>query len=172
MRKILSLAIPVICFVTALFPVYGQTPKEGANNLVVKEISVEGLNNIIKNRNGKYLLLNIWATWCVPCREEFPALNRINEKYKNEVELIGISVDFPDEIESKIKPFLTSLNIGFSNYVNTEKDVDKFVSNLNPEWEGAVPATFLFDTKGKQVKYFTGGKSFEEFEKVISGLIN
>jgi len=172
MRTILSALILILCFLFSLVFIYGQIQKETINNLTIKEINVEDLNNIIKNRNGKYLLLNVWATWCVPCREEFPALNKINEKYKNEIELIGISVDFPDEIETKIKPFLTSLKISFNNYVNTEKDVDKFISNLNPDWGGDVPATFIFDTNGNQIKYFTGGKSFEEFEKTVSGLIN
>ena len=152
--------------------IYCLNPEPGNDSLIVNQISVEDLNGIIKNRNNKYLFLNVWATWCIPCREEFPSLKKINQKYKNKVELIGISVDFPDEVESKIKPFLSSQNIEFNNYVNAEKDVEKFISNLNPDWDGTVPATFLFDLKGNQVKYFTGGKSFEEFEKVVADLIN
>ena len=151
--------------------VFGITPEPGNNSLTVNKITLEELNGIIKNRDGKYLLLNVWATWCIPCREEFPALKKINQKYKKQVDLIGISVDFPDEIETKIKPFLTSLNVEFDNYVNAEKDVEKFISNLNPDWDGTVPATFLFDSNGNQVNYFTGGKSFEEFEKSVLDLI-
>jgi thiol-disulfide isomerase/thioredoxin len=171
MRKT-SLSIILFFFLLpGLNPVYSLDSEPGDNSLTVNQISVKDLNGIIKNRNNKYLLLNVWATWCIPCREEFPALKKINQKYKDEVELVGISVDFPDEVESKIKPFLSSLNIEFTNYVSAEKDVEKFISNLNPDWDGTVPATFLFDLKGNQVKYFTGGKSFEAFENVVTDLI-
>ncbi len=172
MKNIFNSLIIIVILLIGIDPVYGQEKETKVNDSSVEKISIEKLNDLIKNRNGKYLLLNIWATWCVPCREEFPAINKLHEKYKDQIEFIGVSVDYPDEVESKILPFLNSLSIKFTNYVNAEKDADKFISNLNQDWDGSVPATFIFDTKGKQVKYFTEGKTFDEFEKEISGLIN
>jgi thiol-disulfide isomerase/thioredoxin len=152
--------------------VKGQEKAANSSDLKVKTINTGKLNKIIKNRNGKYLLLNIWATWCDPCREEFPALIKLSEEYKDEIEFIGISVNYPDEADTKIKPFLTSVGVNFLNYVNAEKDVDKFISNLNKDWNGSVPATFIYDNKGNQTKHFIGGKTSDEFEKEISGFIN
>ena len=172
MKIYFRLLVLIFIFLIVVFPVLAQKQETGNNNPAVEKIDIKKLNSIIQNRAGKYLLLNIWATWCEPCREEFPALVKLSEKYKDRIEFVGISVDYPDEVDSKIKPFLKSVNSGFANYVNDEKNPDKFISNLNQDWDGSVPATFIFDAKGKQVKYFTGGKTFDEFEKVILALIN
>ena len=79
---------------------YGQSDQQIQENLEVSEITIDGLNEIIKNREGRVLLINIWATWCVPCKEEFPDLIKISNKYGEQIELIGISIDYPDEVES------------------------------------------------------------------------
>jgi len=161
----------LILFIT-INPVNGLGKEASSNDMKIEKISIDQINKIIKNRNGKYLLLNIWATWCDPCREEFPALIKLSKKYKDEIEFIGISVDYPDEADTKIKPFLLLVNSNFTNYVNSERNSENFISNLNQEWNGSVPATFVYDTKGNQIKYFIGGKTFDEFEKEISGFIN
>ena len=126
----------------------------------------------IKSREGKVLIINIWATWCVPCKEEFPDLIKIAEKYSEQIELIGISIDYPDEVESKIIPFLQRLRPNFINYVNVESDAEKFINNLNPDWSGAIPATFFYDSEGKQFLFYEGKLSFEEIENKALQMIN
>jgi len=150
---------------------YSQTDQQNWNNFKVNEISIEELNDIIKIRNGKVLLINIWATWCVPCIEEFPDLIKISDKYGEKLELVGISIDYPDEIDSKILPFLNELQPSFINYVNGESDSDRFINNLNPKWSGAIPATFLYDSEAEQFSFFIGKMSFEEFESETLKLI-
>ena len=140
---------------------YGQTDQQ---YLEVSEITIAELNDIIKNREGRVLLINIWATWCVPCKEEFPDLIKISDKYGEQIELVGISIDYPDEIESKIVPFLNELQPNFINYVNGENDSEMFINNLNPKWSGAIPATFFYDLEGKQYLFYEGKMSFEEIE--------
>jgi len=140
---------------------YGQTDQE---NLEISEITLDELNDIIKNRKGRVLLINIWATWCVPCKEEFPDLIKISEKYDEQIELVGISIDYPDEIESKIIPFLNEFQPNFVNYVNGEKDTERFINNLNPKWSGAIPATFFYDSEGEQILFYVGKMSFEKIE--------
>ena len=87
-------------------PVYPFFKVKIYNPIDVEVISVEDLKEVIKNRNGKPLLINVWATWCAPCREEFPDLVKIAEVYREKIDVIAISVDFPEEIDSKIIPFL------------------------------------------------------------------
>ena len=162
----------ILIMLITISSVNGHEKETSSSDMKVKKINTDQLNKIINNRNGKYLLLNVWATWCDPCREEFPALIKLSEKYKDEIDFIGISVDYPDEVDTKIKPFLKLVEVKFVNYVNAEKDVDKFISNLNQDWNGSVPATFIYDINGNQIKYFIGGKTFDEFEKEISSIIN
>jgi thiol-disulfide isomerase/thioredoxin len=140
---------------------YGQTDQQ---YLEVSEITIAELNDIIKNREGRVLLINIWATWCVPCKEEFPDLIKISDKYGEQIELVGISIDYPDEIESKIVPFLNELQPNFINYVNGENDSERFINNLNPKWSGAIPATFFYDSEGEQFLFYEGKMSFEKIE--------
>jgi len=82
------------------------------SSVEVKEINEDLLNNLIKNRNGKILLINVWAAWCIPCREEFPDLVKLAYNYKDDLDVIAISVDYKDEIETKVKPFLIQ-NYGY-----------------------------------------------------------
>ncbi len=151
---------------------YGQTDQLIRKNLEVSEITIDELNDIIKNREGRVLLINIWATWCVPCKEEFPDLIKISDKYGEQIELVGISIDYPDEVESKIIPFLSELKPNFINYVNVENDTENFINNLNLKWSGAIPATFFYDSDGKQFSFYEGKMSFMEIENEVLKMIN
>ena len=143
---------------------YGQTGQPIQENLEVSEITIDELNYIINNREGRVLLINIWASWCIPCKEEFPDLIKISNEYSEKIELVGISIDYPDEVELKILPFLNEFQPCFINYVNVENDIEKFINNLNPEWSGAIPATFFYDLDGKQFLFYEGKMSFKEIE--------
>jgi len=143
-----------------------------AGEIVVETINVEKIDEVLSNRNGKPLLINVWATWCVPCREEFPDLVNLSEKYKTKIDIVGISVDFPEEIDSKVIPFLEKHNAGFTNFIVDAKDPEDFINLLNKEWSGAIPATFLYDKNGKQLKYLVGKTDLDGFDKMISSVIN
>ena len=145
---------------------------QSAGELVVETINVEKLEEFLSNRNDKPLLINVWATWCVPCREEFPDLIEISKKYKTKIDIVGISVDLPEEIDSKVIPFLEKHNAGFTNFIVDVKDPEDFINLLNKEWSGAIPATFLYDKNGKQLKYLVGKTDLDGFDKMISSVIN
>ncbi len=138
----------------------------------ISVIDRQGIEKIISQRSGKTLLINIWATWCVPCREEFPDLIQLNRKYKSDVDIIGISVDYPDEIDSKIKPFAEKMNVNFSIYISDIKDAEEFINLFDSEWNGAIPATFLFNSNGKIMIKIYGKVDFEYFEDAINHASN
>lgn len=124
------------------------------------------LQKLISDRNGKALVLNIWATWCVPCREEIPDLIKLHQQYSRQADIIGLSVDYPDEVSKRIIPFIKQQNIDYTIFVNGMKD-EELINFFNVKWNGAVPATFIFDHKGKMIQFFEGKKKFEVFEKVL-----
>jgi len=163
--------IIIILFITAglIFPVepvlnYIHPGKDQS----IKEITVKKLQEIINNRDGKPLLINIWATWCEPCREEFPDLVKINNEYGNKLEVIGISVDFPEQADSLIVPFLEEQNAKFTIYVLNVPEPEDFINLLNKKWGGEIPATFIFDKKGVQKKFLFGKQSYEKLVNSIS----
>jgi len=126
------------------------------------------LDQLITNRNGKVLLINVWATWCIPCREEFPDLVKLAKKYqKLNLEVIGISADYPDEIVSKIRPFVKSQQVNFPIFVQNFDKQENFINYFSEDWSGALPATFIYDTSGTQQEFLLGKHSYQEFQKAI-----
>lgn len=167
-RKMLAISIIILFNIFN----YGQSTQQDQQSIEVKVITIPELNEIVNKRMGRPLIINLWATWCIPCREEFPDLIKIAENYSENVEVIGISLDYPDEIDSKILPFLSEHPPNFANYVNGEKDSENFINNLNEEWSGAIPATFFYDSSGKQVLFHQEKLSFKEMEGLVVNLIN
>ncbi len=129
------------------------------------------LENFISKREGKLLLLNVWATWCIPCREEFPALVKLNQKYHhNKVQIIGISADYPDEVEEKVLPFLRQQKVNFPVYVQNFSRQENFINLMNTGWSGALPATFVFDSSGVQRHFVVGKQSYQDFAGLLDDL--
>lgn len=146
------------------------TKGQVVNDIKIEKIDKPKLQKLIKERKGKILFLNIWATWCEPCREEFPSIVKLSNEYKD-VEFIGISVDFFEDVESKINPFLKNNKVNFACYVNDFENDEELINLLNEKWNGALPATFIYDKKGKQIFFLEGKKSYEEFKKFIDKAI-
>lgn len=151
----------MISLMLALLLIYTPEPPPVKGDIT--KAGIKDLQKVIKERKGKILVLNVWATWCVPCKEEMPALNKLAEKNKD-IEVVGLSIDYDDEIETKIKPFLKKQPVAFRVLVNTEKSDEKLINFLSPDWGGAIPATFIYDSKGKLQAVLEGKKSYEEFE--------
>jgi thiol:disulfide interchange protein len=101
---------------------------------------------------GKVVVLNYWATWCVPCRSEIPEFNRMHEELKD-VEMVGISMD-EDGAES-VKPFLKQVPMEYTVGLGT--------GSLN-----SLPVTVVLDRNGKTVQRFDGVAKAEDIRAAIS----
>ena len=138
----------------------------------VRPIDEKGLDSLISHRNGKHLVLNIWATWCIPCKEEFPDLIKLSDSLKTkQVEVVAISVDYPDEINSKIQPFLKKMKPPFRVFVWDFPSQDAFFAQFDKSWSGAIPATFIYDNKGIQQRFLLGKQSNSQFKKAIDDVL-
>jgi thiol-disulfide isomerase/thioredoxin len=158
--------ILVFFLLSAIPESYAQSSK-----ITVEKLDKGKIQNIIKEREGKPLFVNIWATWCVPCREEFPDLIKLAGKYKGKVDFVGISVDYDDEIETKINPFLKNFKVNFPQYVNAFENAEQLINFFDKDWNGAIPATFIFDKYGKKVISIFGKEDFKTFESKILQVI-
>jgi thiol-disulfide isomerase/thioredoxin len=144
---------------------------QSSKNIKVEEIDKSKLEKLIKNRKGKVLLLNIWASWCPPCKKEFPDLVKLAEKYKNsKVEIVGLSVDDKDDLQTEVIPFLQKNNANFKIYIQNFKNIEELISFF-PKWEGAIPLTVIFDKNGKEKKFIIGMRDFEFFDKAIQEVL-
>jgi len=118
---------------------------------------------------GKPLtLLNIWATWCGPCKEELPDLLKLKKNYQAQgLHLVLVSADVKSK-KSEAEAFLKSLGVDFLSFFKGERDLS-FIEGLNPKWQGAIPASVLYDSKGNILDSWHGSKTYKEFEVVIKG---
>jgi thiol-disulfide isomerase/thioredoxin len=149
--------------------------KNTTSAVTVVPIDKKGLKTLVEERHGKILLLNIWATWCAPCVAEFPDLVKLSRAYDtSKVEVVAISADYPDEIESKILPFLRKMNVPFRVYVAQFEHQEDFINAVNPAWSGALPATATYNAQAKQQMFHVGQLAFDDFkhevDKIKGGL--
>lgn len=133
------------------------TPKVKADLPEVKQIDAAGLKEVIKPVLGKPRVVNFWATWCEPCREEFPDLVEIAAEYKDRLDLITISLDDLAEIKREVPMFLAEVKATMPAYLLKAQDEDAAISSLNLPWRGALPMTVLYNDKG-EAAYVKAGK--------------
>ena len=81
--------------------------------------------------------------------------------------VIAISADYPDEIQTKILPFLKQFKLNFPVYVQDFPKPDQFIDTMNSKWNGALPATFIYDKSGQQKNFLIGKRSLKEFKQLI-----
>jgi thiol-disulfide isomerase/thioredoxin len=153
--------------------------RRGANKAAlvpVKEIDADGLRNVLQRgdaQTARPLLVNFWATWCVPCRMEFPDLVKINADYRGRgLEFVLISADDVSEIKTSVPKFLREMRAAsMPAYLLNAPDTEAAISQVDPAWGGELPATFLFDRQGKLAyKHFgiiNAAELRQEIEKVM-----
>ena len=117
--------------------------------VTLNKIDDEGVKKLIKNDSERLRLVNVWATWCGPCRVEFPDLVTINRMYRNrDFEMVTISCDSPD-IEDRVLSFLKKQQASTTNYHFDSEDKDKLAEALGGHWQGAIPFTMIIAPGGK-----------------------
>jgi thiol-disulfide isomerase/thioredoxin len=117
---------------------------------------------------AQVVLLNVWATWCVPCREEFPDLMRVSREYKDRgLRVVLLSADF-GETMSDVPGFLAQHGVDFPSFLRGgDEDDQAFVNGIDPRWSGAMPATWVFDGSGRVRDFWEGRADHARFEQAV-----
>ncbi len=152
-----------------------QTPadpgSEGGSSTHLQQATAQEVLNHVKNTPAQVTLLNIWATWCEPCKEEVPHLVQLLAKYKEQgFNLVLVSADHLSERESA-QAFLLEHQVPPPSFIKGDQELD-FISGLYPEWSGAIPATLIFNAQGEVVDFWQGDASYDEFEARILPHLN
>jgi thiol-disulfide isomerase/thioredoxin len=130
-------------------------------------IGITGVAALIHNNTKKLRLINLWATWCVPCVEEFPELVTLNRMYRDRgFELVSISTD-DSSARPKALKFLEKQQSSSPNYIYTGDDKYKLMEAIDPRWQGALPYSLLVEPDGKIVYAHQGAIDPEELRKII-----
>jgi thiol-disulfide isomerase/thioredoxin len=150
-----------------------RSTRAGKSPSAARPINAEELQILLKRDGTRPLLVNYWATWCDPCRDEFPDLVKIDKDYRAKgLDFIAITLDDLADINTLVPKFLRQMNAKMPVYLLNVADPEPAINAVDREWGGALPATFLYNNKGDVVyKHFGRVKTDElrvAIEKVIS----
>jgi len=113
--------------------------------------SLDDLRALRKNSTGKLLLVDFWATWCAPCREEFPEFETMYRMYGHRAfDLVTVSINYPDEKPGVLKA-LNSEHATSTNWIMGSTDIYGNLAAFDPKWNAAVPYTLLIRPDGEVV---------------------
>ena len=143
-------------------------PITRSSDLLAGEVDAKGLAERIAREKGNVVLVNFWATWCVPCREEFPDLARLDKAYGGRgLRVLGVSTDFARETAA-VKKFLAEQKPGFPNYrKKSGGDDEDFINAVDKSWGGELPFTVLYARDGKKARVLSGKHTYHEYEAEI-----
>jgi len=132
------------------------------------DLDKEGVRGIIDNQNSKNLrLVNVWATWCAPCRLEYPDFVILHRMYgARDFEFVSLSTDVAEK-RDKVLEFLKESNSALPNYIYPAHDKYAMIETIDPDWNGALPYTMLIEPGGYIVWKHQGDVDFSELKKVI-----
>lgn len=133
-------------------------------------VAPDQIRDVLAARRGKVVLVNVWATWCLPCKEEFPDLMRAyRELQPRGLELVLISADFEAQRE-RARTFLAGQGVDFPTYLKTGPD-GVFIDAVDSAWSGSIPATLVFGRDGTKKALWDGAASYEDFKKAVEPLL-
>lgn len=134
-------------------------------------IDAAGYQRILQQYHGKTVLVTFWATWCEPCRTEYPMLNELAKKYAPQgLHVVGINLDQDGDL-ILMRRFLARNKPIFPNYRKRQGGEDAFVQAVLPGWSGAIPASFFYDKDGKQIGHLLGAGDRATYEAAIHTLL-
>jgi len=138
----------------------------------LKPMDQAGYQSLIQAHRGQVLVVNFWATWCAPCREEMPALAALEKKLRGKgLVLVTISADEPEQRKAA-RDFLARAKFRGPAYLRQTADDQAFIHAVSEQWSGALPATFLYDQRGRLAWSFIGETKIGTVESEVWKLLN
>ncbi|MEE9180708.1 MAG: TlpA disulfide reductase family protein [Vicinamibacteria bacterium] len=138
----------------------------------LRPVDAPEIQEIIRQHRGRVVLLNFWATWCPPCIVEFPEIVSLEKAYRDRgLVVVSVSADFPSQIDLKLLPVLEKHRPDFPVYIKQTDDVDDFIRIIDPDWTGAIPATFFINRDGTVANKKFSAMSGEEMKRILEVLL-
>ena len=173
-QRNVAIAIAVLIILGAGLPGFAQS--SGTGKLAGRAgkpadpvlVDLAGYQQLLAKYRGKPLVVNFWATWCEPCRDEYPMMVELAKQFKPQgVEVVGIDMDDESDM-NLVRRFLVKMAPGFPNYRQKPGiDLDRFYDGVNPQWKGTMPQTMFYGKDGNVVGFFLGSRPRPQFEQAF-----
>lgn len=145
-----AIVLLLVSFLVAAASAQTTTPAK------VSQIDILALKRLVRP-NGKPLLINFWATWCDPCREEYPDLVKIDQDFRGKIDFLTVSLDDVADKDTAVPKFLTDMKAEMPSYLLVTSNEEAAMGVVSKDWTGGLPFTILYDSKGG-VLYARQGK--------------
>jgi len=171
--KIISVALAALVLLIAGFK---AVPARADYEASFKVVTPDQLKDVIAANKGKVVYLNFFATYCVPCRSEFPDIVKLQKELGSQgLQVIEVSMnDHTDPSDNAaMKKYLEQMQPTFPVYIASSVE-DAFYSAVNPKWEKdgeALPMTTIFDRDGNPVHYYEKALNLQQMEQDVKPLL-
>jgi thiol-disulfide isomerase/thioredoxin len=133
----------------------------------IEVLNFKQFESLLHQSNDTLYLVNFWASWCGPCREEIPALKKASEKFsKNKFRLLMVSLDFPAQLETKLRPFLKTAEIKARLILLNDPHQNTWIDKVDPNWSGEIPFSLLY--KNSDRESFSRAFQYNELDSIIN----
>lgn len=137
----------------------------------VRVIHLEELKSILEPKSDTTYFVNFWATWCAPCVKELPYIQELHEEYSDKpVKFLLISLDFPELLNERLIPFVSSRNIQIETVLLDAPNDNIWIPLVDSSWTGAIPATLIYNQNDRV--FFEGKVSKARLNKSILQMLH
>lgn len=126
--------------------------------------SLTGEQVTLSELRGKIVILNLWATWCPPCREEMPHMQSFYEKHQEEVEILAVNLTSLDHGLEKVAQFATEYELTFPILLDQTGEVGELYEAFT------IPTSYIIDKEGKIFQKIVGPMDEEFMEELVTAL--
>lgn len=144
-------------------------PAGAAAPAAIEPLDAAGLLTRVASLKGHVVLVNLWATWCEPCREEFPVFVALDRDMRARgLAIMSVSLDASSSLDTAVRPFLAAHGVSFPCFIKAPGDDDAFINAVDPAWSGALPATFVYDPAGRRIHSLFGQVTRESLSPLLT----
>jgi thiol-disulfide isomerase/thioredoxin len=133
-------------------------------------ITAHELLDEVRHAGAPVVLVHLWATWCPPCREEFPLVVELQRKYRDRgLKVLLVSADTATNLEA-VQEFLARHGVDYLTFIKAQND-QAFIAGLGGKWQGELPSSLFFDAEGTLRTWWPGPGDRARFEEAIQALL-
>ena len=164
--KVFVISAVLVAAAGAIGAHFALQPK-GVSQELVQELPAKSVLKYIKDLNSPLVMVNFWASWCEPCKVEFPNIMKVREHFaKDGLKVVFVSIDDQADLEAA-QNFLKQQHVDFPTFYKGTQS-SQFVIDIYPKWTGSVPTTLLIGGDGQIKDAWEGDTTLEEFEQRVT----